>query len=150
MKLSTSDQVAYPKLTEYLKNSFPKVKDVPKIVANLKTYGSLEKADSVTATSWGTDPLIVVKDLSNFQCGVEKAYGCFVYQNPNQIELDKGTAQKFETDPTGSGTDGNVYVVGATLLHELCHWGNHKNSVTEQTEQGLAFERATYGKIVEE
>ena len=53
-----------------------------------------------------------------------------------------------------SGTDNKnakgkiVYVVGATLLHELCHWGNNQAGVAEASEMGLAFEKATYGKTI--
>jgi hypothetical protein len=43
-----------------------------------------------------------------------------------------------------------VYVAGATLLHELCHWGNFNNvpPVPELREMGEAFELATYGKVI--
>ncbi len=44
----------------------------------------------------------------------------------------------------------SVYVVGATLLHELCHWGNfnHKPPIPELVEMGAAFELHTYGKVI--
>jgi hypothetical protein len=43
-----------------------------------------------------------------------------------------------------------VYVAGATILHELCHWGNHNNvpPVPEVIEMGAEFEKYTYGKVI--
>lgn len=80
-------------------------------------------------------------------------YGCFRPANPGQMEVGKRFAIAFEAN-AATGTDNKntagklVYVVGATLLHELCHWGNQKHGTAEPTEQGLAFERATYGKTI--
>ncbi len=60
-----------------------------------------------------------------------KAYGCFRHAKPVNIEIHKGVVDDFEkssachTDKNKSGKA--VYVAGATLLHELCHWGNYNN-----------------------
>ena len=107
----------------------------------------------IVQKTWKANPTLVIKPLSNFQCGVKAAYGCFRPSKPNQIELAESDAKIFETDAYGAGIDKNskgkgLFIVGATILHELCHWGNHKHSVNEKTEQGLAFERATYGKTI--
>jgi hypothetical protein len=42
----------------------------------------------------------------------------------------------------------NVYIVGSTFLHELCHWGHDVKEAAEKREAGLNFENATYGKII--
>ncbi len=69
------------------------------------------------------------------------------------VEIDPRFVKDLENDPYGAGTGRNaggkgVFIAGVTLLHELCHWGNFKHGVAETTEAGVAFERATYGKIV--
>ena len=41
-----------------------------------------------------------------------------------------------------------MFIVGVTLLHELCHVGNYQHAKVESSEAGFAFESATYGKSV--
>ncbi len=83
-----------------------------------------------------------------------KAYGCFRASQPRSLEVHTQVVADFES-ASGSSTDANskgsaVYVAGATLLHELCHWGNYNNSprYIEPREMGAAFELATYGKVI--
>ena len=154
MKMSLADQKKYPKLARYVRKSMPTVMNVPVIVRNLKTYGSLSKEDAKEALTWGKGPTIIIKDLKTNKCGkANAAYGCFRSSNKDQIELAKRFADQFEVNMAKGKDNKNkagkrVYIVGATLLHELCHWGNKKAGVKEKTEQGLAFETATYGKTI--
>jgi hypothetical protein len=104
--------------------------------------------------TWGNDPLIVITDLTAGSCGLSDALGCFDHTAPNQIELDRGAVSAFEVDkfglgsaPNASGT--NVFIIGATLLHELCHWGNFHAGRAETREWGEAFERRTYGTRIQ-
>jgi hypothetical protein len=135
-----------------VKNRIPQVINVPVIVKNMKTFGSLSKAELLSAVTWGSGPLIVIKNLSTFTCGgVAAANGCFRSANPDQVELDSETVDNFEKDAYGSGSDTTssgkkVFIVGTTLLHELCHWGNFQHGVTETAEAGVGFEVATYGR----
>lgn len=83
-----------------------------------------------------------------------KAYGCFRYEKPSTIEIHIGVVKEFEKQAT-STLDKNkagkaVYVAGATLLHELCHWGNYNNvpRIPEVKEMGAEFEKSTYGKVI--
>ncbi len=151
MRMSDDDKKNFPKIAYYVRVNIPQVITVPKIVNNLKKFGHLTLAEIRHALAWGNDPLIVIKDLSNFQCVVQAANGCFDPGNPTQIELDTETATNFEKHAYKAGsdvtTDGRkVFIVGTTLLHELCHWGNFKHGVAEAEEAGIAFEVATYGR----
>jgi hypothetical protein len=79
------------------------------------------------------------------------ANGRFDPAKPDQIELDIGRAQEFEDDAYGAGMDRTadgrrVFIVGTTLLHELCHWGNFHHGRAEAVEEGIAFEVAVYGR----
>lgn len=151
MRLTAGDAAAYPKFAQYVKQSIPTVYKVPKIRTALQTHGSLSPAAAKTALTWGHDPLIVVKDLNIHTCGTAgSAYGCFRPGSPRQIEIRTDLVTDFEAGKFSTGKNKNsagkiVYVVGATLLHELCHWGNQKAGVNEATEQGLAFETTVYG-----
>ncbi len=41
-----------------------------------------------------------------------------------------------------------IYVVGATILHELIHWADYRNGIAYPGEEGLRFEKTVYGKII--
>lgn len=151
MQLSGEDQGAFPKLVEYVKFRMPQVLGVPLIVKNIKKFGSLSLEEFRAAMAWGRGPKIIIKGLTGNCGGAGAANGCFDSANPTQIELDSETLDDFVKDPYGKGSDltassKKVFIVGTTLLHELCHWGNFKNGVIETTEAGIAFEVATYGR----
>jgi len=153
MRLTDDDIQANPKFATYVRKKFPELIYVGPVVHNLKKHGSLTSAEITHALRWGTDPLIIITDLSNNQCGVQSAFGCFDPTNPDQIEIDPQFVSDFENDAYGAGLGKNaggkgVFIAGVTLLHELCHWGNFKHSVNEAVEEGMAFERDTYGKVV--
>lgn len=152
MRLSVSDQTSFPRLTEYVRRRLPEVLNVPIIVRNMRRFGSLDRAELAHALTWGTDPLIVIVDHTANTCGgIAAVNGCFRSANADRIELNSETVDNFEQDPYGAGSDVNargqkLFIVGTTILHELCHWGNFHHGVSESTEQGVAFEVATYGR----
>ena len=81
------------------------------------------------------------------------AYGCTRSSNPAQIEIDEETVGRFRELALwfGRGKNArgqNVFIVGVTLLHELCHVGNFLAAKDEATEAGAAYRAATYGKII--
>ena len=87
------------------------------------------------------------------ECGGGITNGCFRPSSPNQIEISLDRALEFEAgksgafDVTSSGK--SVYIVGTTILHELCHWGRNLNGLGATylgNEAGVAFEVATYGR----
>lgn len=154
MKISISDQVKYPKFTQYIKFQFPKLATNAVVVKNAAKYGNLNITEFKDAISWGKSPEIVITDLHTGQCGVPKAYGCFRHSSPGKIEIHIGVVTDFEINSSNTidkNKAGNaVYVAGATILHELCHWGNHNNvpPIPEVIEMGAEFEKHTYGKVI--
>jgi hypothetical protein len=155
MNLSSADRTKYPGFCQYVRYAMPKVIDVPLIVKNMKKYGSLTPAKLKTALSWGSHPTIIIKDLNIHTCGAAGtgAWGCFRPASPTLLEVRKDLVEDFEKNMSKGKDNKNakgkiVYVVGATILHELCHWGNNQAGVAEAEEMGLAFEKATYGKTI--
>jgi hypothetical protein len=159
--MSQADVTRFPHFAGYVRTRMPEVINVPVIVRNMQRFGSLTREQLRHALLWGTDPLIVITDLLHGQCGVPQANGCFEPANPNQIEIDLGRVQDFETDANGAGTDHNargqnVFIVGTTILHEMCHWGRFLNGQPAEiagatpplNEAGIAFEVATYGRNI--
>jgi len=49
-------------------------------------------------------------------------------------------------------TGRKVSLIGVTILHELCHWGNYNNvpyiSEAGKKDQGSRFEEMVYGQII--
>lgn len=161
MRLSEADQKKYPKFTEYVKRRMPECGNNPTILANLKKYGSMDAKQARHALTWGAEPQIVITDLTHGQCGVPAANGCFRQASRNQIEADKGRVDDFEADAGGLGSERtksgkSVYVIGTTLLHELCHWGRFANGKASEftdpkgakKEAGVGFEESTYGRNI--
>jgi hypothetical protein len=152
--MDPDDTLLYANLANYVRNSLPDVIAVPAIVQNLWDCGRVSKAKLRHALAWGNDPLIVIRDLAAGTCGLTEALGCFDGTAPHRIELDRGAAGAFEADKFGLGSAPNasgrgVFVVGATLLHELCHWGNFHAGRAEAREWGEEFERRTYGQRIQ-
>jgi len=154
MKISLSNQTKYPKFTQYIKLQFPKLIKNSTVVKNAAKYGNLNFIEFKDAISWGGVPEIVITGLHSGQCGVPKAYGCFRHSTPGKIEIHIGVIKNFEKNSSNNinkNKSGNsVYVAGATILHELCHWGNHNNvpPIPELVEMGAEFEKSTYGKVI--
>jgi hypothetical protein len=121
------------------------------IASNINRFGSLSGREFREALAWGSDPLIVITNLANMgTCGAD---GLFDPRSPGVVQLSGDRVRDFEQYPFGAGADLNargqkVIIVGAVLLHELCHWGNFRHGIAEKTEAGRAFSAATYGRIV--
>ncbi|VAW60707.1 hypothetical protein MNBD_GAMMA10-230 [hydrothermal vent metagenome] len=151
MRMLVADRRRYPELYNYIKVQVSKLKRINRIVRALETYGSLTAVEARSALSWGGGPLVVVRALSAGQCGVPAANGCFSAARPNEIQISRFRVNQLENasparfDRTQAGK--KVLIVGTTLLHELCHYGN-KKSGTEyaEGEAGVDFETALYGR----
>jgi hypothetical protein len=151
MKLNKVDQKAYPRLAHYLRHKVPQLINVGPVVYNLHKHGLLTRSEAKKALSWGEAPIVKVVDLSVTTCGpVPAAYGCT--RNASEIEVDIKVVQDFEkgaanaTNANKAG--GKVYMLGVTLLHELCHWSHNVKGVPEKGHAGNDFEVGAYGKIV--
>jgi|EndMetStandDraft_4_1072995.scaffolds.fasta_scaffold359747_2 hypothetical protein len=143
---------AHPAFTKYVRESMPTCRAVPKIVKALQTYGGLSEDQVRKALSWGHAPLVRVVDLWDDEAWESQGNGGFDPRKPGEIHIAEHRVKQFET-PGAGGTDTNaagalVYVVGSTLLHELCHWGLHHVGKAEVGEAGRRFEEAVYGKQI--
>ncbi len=153
MKLSDEDQKNHPQLTQYVRYSMPQVINVGVIVKAVHEHGLLSVDEFKKALTWGEPPLIKIADSSVVKCGtVNSWYGC--NRNDQEIEVDLETVTTFEKGGIGANVDKNaagknVYLLGVTLLHELCHWG-HKLKKTAETagHAGDLYEKAAYGRVL--
>ena len=68
--MTVADIAKYPQFAHYVRHDIPYLVHVKPVVYNLKTKGNLTDAEIRHALRWGTEPLIVIKDLSHGQCSV--------------------------------------------------------------------------------
>lgn len=135
MKLSATDEKLYPKLYYYLKNDIPKLRSHMKISKALMKYGQIKKAGIPTVLNYGTGPIVKVTSLV-------RACGEFTPNtNSNELRLHKSLADRFEKS---SGDMVLLRTVGATILHELVHWGDDQDGLDYPGEEGELFEKHVY------
>jgi hypothetical protein len=151
MKLSADNQTNFPKLTHYLRHDFPLLIGNAIITSNLRRFGSMSLSQARSALMWDTDPLVVITDLDNGQCGVPNAFGCT--SDATHIEIDDDLVAEFEQNANANlrltAFGRHVFLTGVTILHEMCHWGNFLNGVAENDgDAGDKFENAVYGGTV--
>lgn len=143
MKMSQTNIKEYPKLAYYIRVNIPEVVNVPVIVNAFRKIGGINRTTLRTALAWGMGPTIRITDLVD-------ALGEFTPDISSQeIRINRRMVEEFEA---GKGKraahDGNVYLVGVTLLHELTHWADDQDGIDRPGEEGAEFERAMYGKVI--
>ena len=142
--MSLWDQFFYPKTRNFLRYELPTVMhDKKKWPAFLK-YSEFQgrwfgEFWAVMAISWGNRPQISVEQLS----------GAFGEYRPGRGEhivyLDKDWATRFEKDHKKAAAK---ELMEATVLHEMVHWGDDQDGKDQPGEEGEAFEKAAYGKVI--
>ncbi len=144
MKMTAADQSAYPKMAYYVKNDLPQVANNTTIANAMKRIGGMDLKTLKDALAFGRGPEIkIVAALG--------ACGEFTPNDSSQeLRVAKRLVQDFEAGKgkakTSSGKQ--VYVLGATLLHELVHWGDDQNGKDRAGEEGNEFENAVYGMVI--
>ena len=154
MNLDEATIKKYPKFHYYVKVNIPEVANVRAIISQIKKLsGTTSRATIMGALKWGEGPTIKV--VPNLICGTVKAYGCYSWGS-NEIQIDEDLVKDFEA---GKGLVKNVagkrvYLLGATLLHELTHWADAQDGIDNpvpgdpSNEEGNAYEKGIYGKIL--
>ncbi len=144
MRMSLADQVAYPKFARYVKNEIPKVADNKYIAAAFRKYGQIDGVAFKNALKWENSPVIKVTHLIG-------AYGEYTPGiGSDEIRIQDDIVRDFEAGigikKTKSGK--SIYLVGATLLHEMIHWADDKDGKDYPGEEGKLFEKEVYGMII--
>ena len=140
MNLSIADQKKYPNLTKYIKNQLIKVKGIPKISNALLKNGEIKKKSLGVVLMWGTQPTINVVPMLKNQCGEFTPNS-----KSNEIRLSKSLVEEFEKS---GGSKKVTLLLGASILHELAHWGDDQDVIDIPGEEGNMFETAAYGMVI--
>ncbi len=140
MNMSIVDQKKYPNLTRYVKNQLPKVKAIPKIANALVKNGEIKKKSLGVVLLWGTQPTIKIVPMPKNQCGEFTPNS-----KSNEIRLSKSLVEEFGKS---GGSRKATLLLGATILHELAHWGDDQDGKDIPGEEGNLFESAAYGMVI--
>ena len=139
VRMTTNHNSLYPNLTNWVKNTLPEVQNNDLVWPFFLLHSELSHTEGVRALSWGPDPILYIKQIPGRN-------GEFDSQNPQRIILARDIAQRFEQDyllPEAQR------LVESTVLHELVHWGDHKDGRDQPGEEGLCFEKQAYGENVQ-
>lgn len=158
MRMTAETIKQFPKLHYYVRVDIPKVAGVGAIIAEIqkqagigppgtKAKKSISKKQIKDALAWGKGPVVTV--VPNLMCAGVKAYGCFS-SGKDELRIDEDMVKEFEAGKGKVKTkDGKpVYLVGATLLHELTHWADDYDKIDNPVEEGDAYEKGVYGKVL--
>lgn len=139
-------QALYPEFRDFVKTELPKVSNDKKKWAAFLKYSEFQgrwfgETQALWALKWGTDPVIIVKQLGS-------DYGQYTTATPDTIYVDKELAERFKTDHALAKAK---EFMEANILHEMVHWGdwhadNKAEGFKKADEWGAKFEVAAYGK----
>ena len=154
MRLDADTVKRFPALHYYVRIDMPKVVYVKAIIAAIKSLaGTTSRETIMEALKYGKGPLITV--VPNLMCAGKKAFGCYKWGG-DVLRVDEDLVKDFEA---GRGVVKNtrgqrVFLLGATLLHELTHWADAQDATDDpvpgdpSSEEGDAYEKAVYGKAL--
>lgn len=140
MKIDPTFKSAYPKTSKWIEKNMPTVSSKPKVWKAFVKYSELKSAAATLALTPGKLPEIHFEHMpgSNGRFKGSKF--------PDRIFLAKEICDKFEKSDS---TNPKMHLlVESTLLHEMVHWGDWKDSKDQAGEEGKAFEKAAYGKDI--
>ncbi len=146
----------YPKLTEYLKNKMPNIKNIPVITNAIKDITGLSISQIQNDLEWGSGPTIIVMQLDNYSSTTDaNTAGLFDGKNNTDIlYLDLDFVNRLENEEfyDQEFQDSYLFFMGVTVLHEYVHYGDYLNgnNYTAPFEEGELFECRVYGENVNE
>lgn len=152
MIIARADQLSFPKVTQYVRDSLPGVANIDSVCRAFRRFAQMDRASLQAALAWGSQPTLKFVDLVNADGGF--LFGEFTPDSgSNELRINLKMAQDFEVGPTPNFVGRNargarVYLLGVTILHELVHWGDDRDGIDFPEEEGEAFERAVYGRVV--
>lgn len=141
-KMLSSQQKVFPNVASLLSNELPQLPETAAkkdIWEAFVTFSELGEEGAKKALTFEQMPFVFIKPLNAGE------NGRFETAHPDRVLLADALARRFETAPSD---DPLRTALEAKLLHELVHWGDHRDNVDQPGEEGENFEIAAYGGIV--
>ncbi len=138
-RMLTQDIFSFPRLALFVRKDLPgRLTNNEKTWSAFRKFGDFSIIESLVAVGWELDsPLLLVESLG-------KGFnGRFYPTRPSHIYIDEEIARRFESDH--DRIEAQLFVE-STILHEVVHWGDHKDGKHKRPEAGVDFEIAAYDK----
>jgi hypothetical protein len=134
---------AYPNLTQFI---FERLAQVPSNGRVFRAFVKWSELSSTTARSILTQctesPIIDFKEMptsnGRFNGSVDA----------DRIYLAKAICDKYKGSARDRADPRMHLLIESTLLHEMVHWGDWKDGVDQEPEEGKEFEREAYGRDI--
>ena len=139
----------YPKLTEYLKNKLPTLKNNSFILNKIEEITDAPLADIKYHLEWGNGPEINIQQLDDYNDDTDWRTTALYdrVNHPDKIILDSDFINNIEnSDDEQYVEDGLIFYLGAVILHEYVHFLDNLDGIDYPGEEGTIFEINTYGQ----
>lgn len=141
MLISARMQRKYPKLSKWLWDNICLVQNKPKVLNAFIKYSELGSVGAASILGKCSKPVIDFKVMDD--------YGLFMRNKfPDTVFISKKLCRKFEKSEVDAKNPKMHQLIEATILHEMVHWGDHQDGKDQLGEEGEAFEREAYGKVI--
>lgn len=150
MIMSAADQVTFPKLARYVRRSLPEIANIQSMQRAFLRFAQMDRTTLRRALAWGNQPTLAIVAITS-------PPGSFINGEftpdigSNEIRLNRILVDAFEAGAppnlafTQNARGQRFPRVGATILHELVHWGDDQDGIDFPGEEGELFEQAVYG-----
>ena len=140
MLVLSNVRTTYPKLSAFVYGDLSKVPtSKPRVWRAFRKWSELGFSEALTALTTCSKPYIDVKVMPG-------VFGRFRGStDPHTILVSEHWAKRFESDHAKPAAK---LLMEATILHEMVHWGDWKDGVDQDPEEGNEFEKEAYGKVI--
>jgi hypothetical protein len=135
-------------LAMFVKNFIIRNANDAKVLSGMKEFAQLDAGQVKEALSWGKGPKLRVVEGNKMTSGADGEFDW----NPKtrigtkHILLRKGLLQKLASTK-GACHKAFLSYIEKTILHELVHWGDEKDSKDYPLEEGDLFEIHVWGEV---
>lgn len=132
----------YPKLSKWICENLPKVKNNAKIYKAFLLYSELNKTVGSASLTLGNAPTIDYR----FMPGSNGEFEGSTFKDT--VFISNEICEKFEKSAKDAKDKRMHILIEFTILHEMVHWGDFKDGIDQPGEEGKKFEKAAYGKDI--
>jgi len=141
-------ETKYPNLTNLVKNLKSFVKNTPEVMSALQNYSGMSKQKILEILTYGKGLTVKVDDID-----MEGKYANYnrVKYGVNILRIRGSYVRGLEIAVLPSTKRATAFLLAASMLHELVHYGTGQNKINEGVyDFGYGFERDAFTMIVED
>ena len=128
--ISKENAKRYPKLNAYLYNEIGQITNNQHIMKHLIKYSEQSEDQIKRDFEYGKGPYINVFKFKDNACGYFDAS-----ESKSTLNLDSDYVSRLETS-SNLNSEIALFIIGVTILHEYVHYGDAKDGVHQEIEEG--------------